>query len=305
MDNLLQQQITLRGTSDFSDIRYHISSPQPDPINLENPVGPGARASYYNVSQSPATVMDGILDGVKFKGRYQDLTTVEVDRRALVDPLFDLVLDTLPTGISNTITARLNLTARKAFNAPLIVQVAIIEKDVNGSKNVLRKQLFGNDGLTLNNPWVANQSLTQTRPDVEINVPISNSSQLELVGYVQDKNTKEIYQSVVVPGPAKKGSVIVGIEDEPLDAFLSQLTIYPNPANGQFIFGVPSEFTQGYKWRIADQRGVIMLEGDFEKQFGNELAVDVSNIPNGMYHVIISGPGKSATYKKLVVMNRN
>ncbi|MEQ8304739.1 MAG: PKD-like domain-containing protein, partial [Cyclobacteriaceae bacterium] len=305
LDNLLQQQITLRGTSDFSDIRYHISSPQPDPINLENPVGPGARASYYNVSQSPATVMDGILDGVKFKGRYQDLTTVEVDRRALVDPLFDLVLDTLPTGISNTITARLNLTARKAFNAPLIVQVAIIEKNVDGSKNVLRKQLFGNDGLTLNNPWVANQSLTQTKADVEINVPISNSSQLELVGYVQDKNTKEIYQSVVIPGPVKRGSVIVGIEDEPLDAFLTQLAIYPNPANGQFIFGVPSEFTQSYKWRIADQRGVIMLEGDFENQLGNELMVDVSNIPNGMYHVIISGPGKSATYKKLVVMNRN
>ncbi len=305
LDDRLADQFAIRSTSDFSDVRYHISFPNPDPFNLENPADPGARASYYNVSQSPATVMDGILDGVKFKGRFTDITTVELDRRALVDPLFDLALDTLATNNSNTITARLSITATQTFTAPLIAQVVLIEKNVGGSKNVVRKQLFGADGLTISTPWTVGQTITQSRPDVSINVPIVNSSQLVLIGYIQDKNSKEIYQSIVIDSPAKRGSVIVGIEGEPFDPVVDQIVLYPNPAKNEFNFGLPSENVTGYQWKIADQRGIIMLEGNFDDQLSGVLPVDITGIANGVYHVIISGKGNKATYKKLVVMNRN
>jgi len=305
LDGLLNSQITAKGVSDFSDLRYHISFPTPDPFNNDNPTDPGARASYYNVSQSPATIMDGKLDGVKFKGRYLDITNVEIDRRALVDPLFDLVLDTIPTGNNNTISVRLNITARQNFTSPLIAQVALIEKSAAGSKNIVRKQLFGADGTTISTPWTQGQILNQLKNDVIINVPIVNSNQLALVGYIQDKNTKEIYQSVRIDAPFKRGSVVVGLEDEPLDPIANQITMYPNPANGEVNFGLPSNNMDGYNWRIADQRGVIMLQGNFERSFDDVYPVDVSQLPNGIYHVIISGKNNSATYRKLVIMNRN
>ncbi len=305
LNNRLADQLAGKPVSDFSDLRYHISFPNPDPFNLENPTDPGARASYYNVSQSPSTIMDGILDGNKFTGRYTEITNVEIDRRALVDPLFDLVLDTLPTNNSNTLTARLSITAAKDFTSPLIAQVVLIEKNINGERNVVRKQLFGADGSTISTPWTAGQTLVQSKANVEINVPIVNSSQLALVGYIQDKNTKEIYQSIRVDAPFKKGSVVVGLEDEPFDPISSQITMYPNPANGETHFGLPSPNMDGYSWRVADQRGVVILQGDFSAAKDGELPVSVSDLANGVYHVIITGRGNSATYRKLVVMNRN
>ncbi len=311
LDDRLQDQINIpRTVYDFKDVRYHISSATVDPLNVDNPTDPGARASYYNVSQAPSTIMDGKLDGVKFKGSFTDITTIEIDRRALVDPLFDLALDTLDgagfgTGSGNTINATLTITATQAFTAPLIAQVILIERSVGTAKNVVRKQLFGADGLTISTPWTAGQSLVQRKTNVVINVPIVNSNQLELVGYIQDKNTKEIYQSIVMNAPFKTGSVVVGLEDEPMDQLTSQITLYPNPANGQVNFALPSGDLQGHRWQIADQRGVIMIKGDFMQQMDGVLPVDVSSLANGVYHVIITGKGKSATYKKLVVMNRN
>ena len=62
LDNRLADQFALRSVSDFSDLRYHISFPSPDDLNIENPTDPGARASYYNVSQAPSTIMDGPIN---------------------------------------------------------------------------------------------------------------------------------------------------------------------------------------------------------------------------------------------------
>ncbi len=306
LDDRLMDQFDLKSTSDFSDLRYHISFPSPDPINLENPADPGARASFYNVSQAPSTIMDGKLDGVKFTGSFLDVTNTEIDRRALVDPLFNIILDTIPTNNSNTITARLSITATQAFSAPLIAQVVLVEKNVGGAKNVVRKQLLGADGATISTPWAVGQSLIQSKADVTINVPIANGSQLVLVGYIQDKNTKEIYQSIVIDAPYKRGSVVVGLDDnEPFDPISDQISMYPNPANREVTFGLPSIQMEGYAWRIADQRGVVMLHGNFVNAKNEEMPVDISNLPNGVYHVIITGRNNSATYKKLVVMNRN
>ncbi|HEY5692086.1 MAG TPA: PKD-like domain-containing protein [Cyclobacteriaceae bacterium] len=305
LDNLLTDQFTIRAVSDFKDIRYYITSASSDPLNTDNPTDPGARASYYNVSQAPSTIMDGKLDGVKFKGSFLDINTIEIDRRALVDPLFELALDTIPTSNSNTITVRLTITATQAFTAPLLAQVVLVENNVGSENNVVRKQLFGADGLTISTPWTLGQTLIQTKSDVAINVPVVNSNQLTLVGYIQNKNTKEIYQSVVISGPAKTGTVVVGLEDEPMDQLVSQITLYPNPANGQVNFALPVGNLEGYYWQIADQRGVIMIKGDFMQQIDYIQPVDISSLPNGVYHIIITGKGRSATYKKLVVMNRN
>ena len=305
LDDLLTDQFAIRAVSDFKDIRYFISANPSDPLNTDNPTDPGARASYYTVSQAPSTIMDGKLDGVKFKGSFLDINTIEVDRRALVDPLFELVLDTIPTGNSNSITTRLTITATQAFTAPLIAQVVLIENSVGTANNVVRKQLFGADGLTISTPWTLGQTLVQSKANVAINVPIVNSNNLTLVGYIQDKNTKEIYQSMVISAPVKTGIVIVGLEDEPADQIINQITLYPNPANGQVNFALPAGNLQGYQWQIADQRGVIMIKGDFVNQIDDIQPVDISSLANGVYHVIITGKGKSASYKKLVVMNRN
>jgi hypothetical protein len=63
---------------------------------------------------------------------------------------------------------------------------------------VLRKQLFGADGQTISNNFVkGGPPFSHQRNNVVIDVPITNPGRLTLVAYVQDKNTKEIYQSII------------------------------------------------------------------------------------------------------------
>jgi hypothetical protein len=308
-------------TSDFNAIYYHINSPSPDALNLDNPSDPPARALFFGVTQPPATIMDGRLGGkgTTFDGTYDKLTAVEVDRRALIDPLFDLKLDTVATGLNNTITVQLTITARQNFTTPLIAQVALVE-DVGSNRNVLRKLLFGGDGETITNTWIAGQVIVKLRSDVEINVPVVNPANLRLIAFVQDKNDisktplgesvsspfKEIYQSVSVQAPRKTGSPIVGINKEPATpTTLNGIRVFPNPANGSFNFELPEGSASGYSWKLADQRGVVVQKGDFEDAFNNRKQVDISGVANGVYFVIITGPGKSIVYQKLVIMNRN
>jgi len=323
LNSLYDNQITLNHLkSDFSAIYYHINSPTPDPLNTDNPADPTARGLFFGVTQPPATIMDGRLSakGTTFDGTYDKLTALEIDRRALIDPLFDLRLDTLPTGLNNTVTVQLTITARENFTTPLIAHVALVEDNVGGNRNVLRKLLFGGDGETITNTWVAGQTIVKQRTDVEINVPIANPANLRLVAFVQDKNDipktplgepasspfKEIYQSISINAPRKTGSPVVGIEKEALlPTTLNGIRVFPNPANGLFNFEIPEGKVTGYAWKLSDQRGVIVQEGDFEDAINSRKQVDISSLANGVYFVIISGPGKSVVYQKLVIMNRN
>ena len=124
---------------------------------------------------------------------------------------------------------------------------------------------------------------------------------------MQDKNSKEILQSIVVKAPKKIGTPVVGVKDnDPLVlAALNSIDIFPNPANREFKFGLPEEISAESKWKIIDQRGIIVLEGDFTKSINGLLPVDISMLSNAMYYVIISGPDDAIVRKKLMIMNRN
>ncbi|HUM47861.1 MAG TPA: PKD domain-containing protein, partial [Chitinophagales bacterium] len=307
-----QDQLTTRGTSDFYDIQYHINFPNADLLNIDNPTDPAGRSLYFGVSQPPATIMDGILDGVKFKGNYTDIDAngVEVDRRALKDPAFDLTM----TGISasgNNISVTLNITARKTINTPLIAQVALLENQVvNGAgtfKNVLRKQLFGPDGETITLPFTGPPSATtvsKVHNNVAVNVPIVNPSQLTLVAYIQDKNTKEIYQSLVMPAPPVTGAIVTAVENPGPLTTLNGITIYPIPAKGSFYFGLPdAKSAEGFAWRLIDQRGITVKSGTFDDMANSTRQVDVTDLANGIYFVTLTGPGGSVVYRKIVVLN--
>ncbi len=314
INGLYQDQITFRGTSDFTDIQYHVSYPNTDALNKDNPSDPASRALYFGVSQPPATIMDGILDGVKFKGKYTDIDrpvgalSVELDRRALKDPVFDLQLTNVATSSNNQISVQLTMTALQDFNSPLIAQVALIENQVGIYKNVLRKQLFGADGETITTAFVKNDVLTKSKNNISINVPLTDPTKTTLIGYVQDKNTREILQTILIAilPPYKQGAVITAIEEPVVPTTLNGIAVYPNPANGTFNFKLPeNRSADGFTWKLIDQRGMTLRSGNFYELQNDTKEVDVRDLANGIYFVMISGPGKSVVYQKLVVMNRN
>lgn len=311
LNGLYQAQLADRGTSDFEDIQYHVNFFGTDQFNKENPTDPAARALYFGASQPPYTIMDGILVPGKFTGVTSELNKIELDRRALVDPPFRLTLkDT--TSVDNThISVKMVIEAKQDFTSPLIMNVALVEKDISISgvnfKRVLRKNLFNSDGETINLAWIKGQKVIKLKFDVLIDVPISTDPNgMMLIGYVQDKNTKEIYQAIAIDAPAKIGAPVTGIDDDsPALAALTSIQMFPNPANQEFSFGLPADVHPSSQWRIIDQRGVTVLEGDFSDAVNGLKTVQVSGLSNAVYFVVMTGPQGAIVRKKLIVLNRN
>ncbi len=316
INGLYDDQLALRanygGESDFEDVQYHISSAVSDPLYKDNTIDPGARSVFMGVSAPPTTLMDGLRNS-KFTGKYTQITYVEIDRRSLVDPQILMQLDTATldpaavTNISNKIMPKITLTAQQDFNTPLLLNIALVE-DVGSNRNVLRKLLFGPDGMTITNSIAKGEAILRDKGIIEITAPVSNPYGLTMIAFIQDKNTKEIYQSVSMKVKHKIGSVITGLNEEPSEAAVitEQINVYPNPASRSFYFGLPDNINGDYyKWRMSDQRGVIVRESNFSSMINNELEVDISTLANGMYIIVIEGPDKSVAYRKLMVMNHH
>jgi hypothetical protein len=306
LNGLYQQQLTDRGYSDFDHIQYHVNFSGTDPLNKDNPTDPAARGLYFGASQPPYTIMDGLLIPGKFTGVTNQINKIELDRRALVEPPFLLSLKDTTSSTPEMISVKMVIEAKQDFTSPLIMNVALVEKDISGVMRVLRKNLFGSDGETINLTWVKGQKVIKLKFDVPIDVPISNPNGLLLIGYVQDKNTKEIYQSISINGPVKNGAPIVGIDDEnPILATLKSIQLFPNPANQQFTFGLPADVHPASQWRVIDQRGVTVLEGNFEDAVNGLKQVTISELANAVYFVVMTGPQGATVRKKLIVLNRN
>jgi hypothetical protein len=319
-DNLLANEIGFRsGSTDFNTIQYHVRFPQPDVFSQSNAEDPAARALYYKVQGVPYSMLDGIQTN-KFPtsnptaGDYHNISPIEIDRRALrTPPLTITQIDTTGTAPTNhTLNVKVHIRADTAITYPLYAQVALVESPVviSGTDpnpgtyhNVVRKLLFAGDGVTKSGVMAVNDTQVFGKGDVEINTKIADPTKLYLVAFIQNFVTREVLQSAVMPLTKKVGSLITGIE--PSTAELEQIQIYPNPANGKFSFGTSGDFPDNCIWKIADQRGINVMTGNFNDAFNGVKSVDITSLTNGVYFVAIGAPGKNPVYKKLVVLNSN
>ncbi|MBX7126468.1 MAG: T9SS type A sorting domain-containing protein, partial [Cyclobacteriaceae bacterium] len=318
--NTMNQHLDTLGNSysDFQDLRYHVSYPPGDPFYQENPKDANSRMLFYGRTQPPYTIMDGILgnfdrvigdwdrDSIPpFQGRYTDIVNKWIDKRALTDPEFDIQLDTIATGLGTTISLDMTVTTLIPVQNQIVMQVALIETDVNGSRNVVRKLLLGPAGHVPNLSWTtAGFSYQHQFLDLPISVTINDPSKLKLVAFIQDKVTKVIYQSLVIQAPAKRGGPITGIEGH--SGPLAAMKMYPNPSNGYVNLVLPEVGSHaGHNWSLVNQQGVEVSSGSFEGAANGVVQVNVSDLPNAVYIVIVNGPDGQTERRKLVVMNRN
>ena len=68
-------------------------------------------------------------------------------------------------------------------------------------------------------------------------------------------------------------------------------------------FAAPHDTGDMLNWKLVDQRG-ITLAADTFRFVNGEYVVDTSEIPNGIYYLIISAKDQPLTYKKVIIMHR-
>jgi hypothetical protein len=319
-DNFLYTRDTVQekmhhGKSDFSDIQYHVRFPKPDIFDVQSTGDASARALFYQAQQAPYTVMDGVQSGKFSSGDYNQLSDIEIDRRALKSPEANILNLGATATSSTSLNATFTIQANDTIDYPLIANIALIEKQVvvasdpnaGTYRNVVRKLLFGSDGIVIpTKPFYIGDTYTFTTGEVGINTIISDPANLMLVAFVQNFNTKEFLQSALAVSPTVLGEPITAVEN-PSKPILSaeDIMIYPNPANGKFNFGLPGDFPSGCIWKISDQRGVNIMNGDFADASNGVKTVDITGLTNGVYLVAIAAQSQVPVYKKLVVLNSN
>ncbi len=303
LNSLYQDQITFRqGNPDFTDIQYHMELPGTDVLNQENPTDPASRALFMNVSQPPTTIMDGIINN-QFNGLTTRLNRVELDRRALKDPLFRLQLQEVPATDNNRISVRVTVTADSAVNTfPMIVQVALLEDGIGSGRSTFRRFLLGPGGQIINGSWVRNQQRIVTRDTAAIDVPIKDANRLRLVAFIQNRNTREILQVTSITATPKQGRLVVGLEDNEIARSLQNISVYPNPAKGTFFLQVPEELIGRGEWKLLDQRGVSVRTGKFQDAKNGVIQVAVGDLPESIYIVALTGPNNTFIYKKIMLL---
>jgi PKD repeat protein len=300
--------------SDFFKIQYHIANPSADAINQENPADPNARRLYYGVSQPPAAIMDGILGfyygNTTFNGDQTRITAQEVDRRSLEDPLFGIDIVQNATQLDSlNLTVSFDYISTEPFAGPITFHVGLVEGNLNGNINVLRKLLLGTEGVTINATWTT--GMTQVIPVKSlVDVPIQDGDDLYLVAFAQDRSSKRIHQMRVVKSVTKAPATIVGVEDDPVMAHIKHIIIYPNPASRIINIGLDHGFNEsilatGYSWSLIDQRGVTVLRGALNEDLSTPQPIEIDSLANGMYFMMIHRGNQTVMQRKIAVMNRH
>lgn len=183
-----------------TSINYHVSWPGYDPMYLHNTEDPSARVSYYGVTGVPHSV----LDGNYFSGfpTGWNINTVNA-RYAMPSPCEIEIKHTLNSTQDTLHLLMLIKATATMTGSPMIGHLAVIEKHMhynsapgsNGEKdfyNVLKKMLPGFAGTTL--PTMESGDYYVIEGDWKL-ANVFTPSELAAIGFVQNNQTKEVYQA--------------------------------------------------------------------------------------------------------------
>ncbi|MEM9857158.1 MAG: PKD-like domain-containing protein [Bacteroidota bacterium] len=301
LSNFAQEQLIDAAEIDFTTIQYHMDFTGTDDFNKDNPNDPSARVTFYGVSEPPVTVLDGsVINDLTF-----DIDEIDIDRRSLEDPIFDISIDNLAAP-EDVVSVNVSVMANEDFSEQVVINAAVVEDNVVLNSvtfnNILKKLLFGGEGRTIDINWTPGSVQSQTA-EWGIDIPIYEPENLFIVAFVQDKITREIYGAKIVKSPRKVAQQITSI---PVDIAeqLKKVSVYPNPADEIINFKINESALERYSWKIVDQRGVTMLQGEMNFDSDGIFSVESRDLPNGVYYAILGIDDTAVIYRKLAIMNR-
>ncbi|MCX6302722.1 MAG: T9SS type A sorting domain-containing protein, partial [Bacteroidia bacterium] len=300
--NDLVNIIARNRSEDVINIQYHTNFPGTDPYYDANQGDASARILFYGLTRTPYTFIDG---GTKKDFAYMyaydsDITQIDsnnVTKRSLIRSLFNISLTT--SVFDGVLTVNGKLKALEDIDSEnLTLFIAVTEKrdslDNKEFRNIFRKFIPDAGGILLRSNWTRKDSLTIEEQTWTLD-KILNRSDFEVIAFIQNTITKEIFQASSVIQPA----IVVGIEDPP-GASGNGFILYPNPAVKQLTISFEVPLTQETDIRIYDMRGVVI--SSYKAGSGvSEFTIDDLNLKGGLYLVRITSGGIDLGFRKLVV----
>jgi hypothetical protein len=260
---------------------------------------------YYQFSQTGKTVIDGkIYNSVTANTTNFEWSQLDLDLAMLEEPEFNVAIDNFNINngtldITTTIKARkpLNATTRKVY-------IAVVEDDLTLSnrthKSILRKLLPSSAGTSLTNSWAIGTAQTVTQ-SWTFNPNEIDATKLNVVVWIQDNNTKKIYQSTssALPNIAFDSTVVN--TKTPLDNTENMVfNLFPNPNKGNFTITFSSPINTETNWQLVDISGRTVHQGQIAAN-QERVNITTNDLPKGMYFFrMYNEEGASAVRKVLV-----
>jgi hypothetical protein len=305
----LVNTIAEENPNDVINIQYHTNFPGSDPYYNDNPGDASARILFYGLTRAPYSFLDGGNDIPNYANLFDyylsDIDSNIVIRRSLKNPFFTITLNPDATGGILTINGQIK--ALENINAEnLTLYLAVTEKvnndhtGANGETvfyNVFRKFIPDAGGIDMKKTWTKGETYTMTGQTWIIE-NINNLADIEVIAFLQNNITKEVYQAVSQIKP----DVVVGIEKT--FAWKGQdFRLYPNPAVNKLTIAFNQPLAQETDVRIFDMQGIEVSSfkaGSDQTEF----TVNNLNLQPGLYLVRISADGIDLGFKKLVISGK-
>ncbi len=297
---------------DVYDVQFHTDFPNDDPANLDNPTDNNNRTFVYSVSSIPRTIFEGNQYSgptFDFTNNYQAANGKNeiIEYRILEDAQFDVdvITNKTQTGVNGTVV----ITAREARSTTkLRIQTAVIEADIdpgsfNNSANPLPNSVFKSTMKKMIPDAIGTFNERSWNPgdqeSFNFNYTYTNvydPDTVFVVGYVQDGNTKEIYQ--VNSDDSTKVFDPTGLGDQWALNQSYEFILYPNPTNGQLNLRFEEILDESVRIRIYDHLGKVVRD-EFLEANRYEIELDVYELPAGIYFVE-TGNKDSKSIKRLI-----
>ncbi len=313
-----------RNATDVAYVEYHHrGSSEGDAVYKDNVNVAQARTVVYgqsNVSNTRITYADGIIRSNQLIDKYTILL------RALIDPKFDIDF-TIDEGNNldpeeDQVVVNINLTAGQDINEEgLILYTMLIEDEIKSYRTEfpeilaiknLGRQMFTNvagrpsgSGIPLDSVWNEGQTRSEEITGKLEGFRQDSKDNFKVAVFVQNINTKEIYQVVIRDVTGEKDVPDEdpnALEDEIAKRDLQNLNIYPQPAKEYAIVDFGRKLMQDYIWEIIDQRGVTIGRGTVKR--GEEgFEIDTSLLPNGIHFLLMGDKSGLKMHRKLTIIH--
>ena len=286
--------------ADVVAIAYHTSFPYNDSMYFENPVESATRTNFYSISGVPYSIVDGNYYSSS-SSSFTSVMASTINARKAISAQYNI------SSISNTITGN-TLNSQLTFsslaagniNDSLRAFIVVIEKTVLKTsytaspgantetqyEYVMRKMITTDTGAYLQNRNITGADVFNINWNLS---KIKNVNEVRVVAFVQNRNTKEVYQAMMF-SPA----VTASIQE---DAMSPMIIVYPNPAEGTIFIDITDPSRSG-KIILTDVTGRIIYSRSLDGEPTIEINTD--GIAKGMY-LLNYIDGKRMNTKKMFI----
>lgn len=249
-------------------VKYHPNWPSAtDPMYPFDAEGNDARTAFYNVTAVPAA----IVDGNRYFSVPSGLTQSIFDQLLAIPSPFEMQMNFKVDSLYNKLYISIEGQMLASAVGDLRLFVAVIEREIryevapgsNGEKDfrhVLRQFITDPSGLSLGDM----ESGQQFAVDYDSEIAIQAPDNLSALAWIQNHNTKEVYQA------CKCDAMATAISE----TNHSDLTVYPNPTEG-----VVNIVGDGQRVTLYNMVGQCVFEGGGEAS----LQVDMTRYGSGVY----------------------